>query len=80
MVTEKTFEEKNLEFAEEQKLRLVIQRQIAGVIDVQRSREVWRNLLRDFPADLIAEVLSSELTHFNYREVQRTTCGPGCYR
>jgi len=55
-------------------IRGVLQRQISGFSDIRRSKEYWRSILDNFPAEAIAEALSSELNHFNYKEVSRITC------
>jgi len=55
-------------------VRKVLQQQIVGAIDVRRSKEYWTSILANFQPDAIAEALSSELTHFNYREIARSPC------
>ena len=56
----------------------VLQQQIVGVNDSRRSIEYWKNILKDFSVEAIAEALSSELTHFNYRQVSRRVCCCRC--
>ncbi|MCX7293598.1 hypothetical protein [Janthinobacterium sp.] len=62
---------RNLEEIErqEKEIRNHIHRQILGLSDQIRSKEIWQRILAAADPDMIASALSIQLTHFNYQEV-----------
>ena len=63
---------------EENEIRNHIHRQILGISDQVHSKEIWRNILAGASPESIATALSTQLTHFNYREIQRCKCCGRC--
>ena len=61
----------NLEEVERQEneIRNHIHRQILGLSDQVRSKEIWHKILAVADPETIATALSKQLTHFNYQEV-----------
>jgi hypothetical protein len=64
---------RNLEEVERQEneIRNHIHRQILGLSDQVRSKEIWHKILAAADPETIAAALSTQLTHFNYQEVLR---------
>ncbi|WP_157808896.1 hypothetical protein [Janthinobacterium sp. 67] len=64
---------RNLEEVERQEneIRHHIHRQILGISDQVRSKEIWLRILATANPETIATALSTQLTHFKYQEVLR---------
>jgi len=62
---------RNLEEVERQEneIRNHIHRQILGLSDQVRSKEIWHKILAAADPETVATALSTQLTHFNYQEV-----------
>jgi len=62
---------RNLEEIErqEKEIRNHIHRQILGLSDQVRSKEIWQRILAAADPETIASALSTQLTHFTYQEV-----------
>ncbi|TSD71186.1 hypothetical protein FFI39_009370 [Janthinobacterium sp. KBS0711] len=62
---------KNLEDVERQEneIRHHIHRQILGISDQVRSKEIWLRILATANHETIATALSTQLTHFKYHEI-----------
>ena len=63
---------RNLEEVERQEneIRNHIHRQILGICDQVRSKEVWIKILAAADPETIATALSTQINHFNYQEIQ----------
>ncbi len=72
--------DKNLEVVESQEkdIRKHIHRQILGISDQVRSKEIWRKILASADPETIANALSEQLTHFHYQEVKQCKCRSEC--
>jgi hypothetical protein len=72
---------RNLEEVERQEneIRNHIHRQILGLSDQVRSKEIWQRILAAADPETIASALSMQLTHFNYQQAQtRIHCNCNC--
>ncbi|WP_133250716.1 hypothetical protein [Janthinobacterium sp. 78] len=54
---------------QENEIRNHIHRQILGISDQVRSKEIWHKILAAADPETIATALSTQLTHLNYRQV-----------